>query len=516
MNNKETFNAVCRNDFYAFMQKAFTVIDGSQDFKGNWHLELISDKLEQCRKGKIKKLIINIPPRNLKSHCASVCFPAYLLGHEPNAKIVCISYAQDLANKLSRKTRKLMESSFYKNIFQTRLAGKNTENEFETTKNGSRYATSIDGTLTGDGGSYIIIDDPIKADEATSEIKRRNVNEWYNNTLVSRLNNKIDGVIILIMQRLHVDDLTGHLLKQDGWELLSLPAIAENDETFILSDGRVVGRQSGNALNPKLEPLEILEQQRKNMSDYNFSAQYQQKPIPEKGNIIDFELFKFYTTSFINGEVFQSWDVAAKTGDDNDYSTCITAKAKGEECYIIDVFRGKYTLPDLEEEIIKLKQKFQASNVIIEESPISQQLIQALEKQGHRLIKHRPQYDKITRANNISFPLKAGKIMLPENANWLNDFKTEIVSFPKGRHDDQVDAFTQLMEVIFDNNISYAKKHGMLTPYDAPLAIFKNEQQKEAFLDQCQRETGARSIPYGVMQMLSKPYAYQSKIKITL
>ena len=263
MNNKETFNALCRNDFYAFMQKSFNEINNSQEFISNWHLELIADKLKQCKDGIIKRLIINLPPRNLKSHCVSICFPAYILGHNPNARIVCVSYSQDLANLLSRNTRKLMDTNFYKEIFQTRLSkDKQTESEFETTKNGFRYATSVNSTLTGIGGNYIIIDDPIKSDDASSATIRKNVNEWYNNTLSSRLDNKQEGVIILVMQRLHLDDLTGHLLKQDGWEVLSLPAVAEKDETFILSDGAIVGRKAKSALNPKLEPIEFLEQQK--------------------------------------------------------------------------------------------------------------------------------------------------------------------------------------------------------------------------------------------------------------
>lgn len=326
MNNKGILYTACRNDLYAFMQKSFYEIDGSQEFKGNWHLELICDKLQQCLDGKIKRLIINLPPRNLKSHIASITFPAYILGHSPSERIICVSYAQTLANDLSRKTRQLMETDFYKQVFKTRLGDKNTENMFETTSNGYRFATSVEGALTGFGGNWIILDDPIKADDALSEVKRNNVNNWYDNTLISRLNDKVNGVIIVVMQRLHIDDLTGHLLKQNGWDLLSLPAIGEKDEKFRLSNGNLVGRKSGEALNPELEPLEILDNQRKLMSNYNFSAQYQQNPIPAKGNVINFDDLRFFDSLPNTGIVFQSWDIALKDGKDNDYSVCITAK----------------------------------------------------------------------------------------------------------------------------------------------------------------------------------------------
>lgn len=177
MNKHTMLNNICKNDFYAFMQKSFHEIDNSQPLMKNWHLELICDKLQQCINGTIKRLIINIPPRNLKSHCASICLPAFILGHNPKARIICVSYAQTLAESLSRKTRQLMESAFYKKTFtKTHLGDKNTENFFETTQNGFRYATSIDGSLTGIGGNFIIIDDPIKADDALSDTVRTRVN----------------------------------------------------------------------------------------------------------------------------------------------------------------------------------------------------------------------------------------------------------------------------------------------------------------------------------------------------
>ena len=230
MKDREALYSILRNDLYAFMQKAFYEIDNSQPFKGNWHLELICDTLQQCLDGKNKRLIINIPPRNLKSHIVSISFPAYILGHLPSERVVCVSYSQALANDLSRKTRQLMETEFYNQVFRTKLGSKNTENMFETNCNGYRFSTSTEGALTGFGGNWLILDDPIKADDAQSDVKRNNVNNWYDNTLISRLNDKVNGVIIVVMQRLHIDDLTGHLLKQDGWDLLSLPAIAEHDE----------------------------------------------------------------------------------------------------------------------------------------------------------------------------------------------------------------------------------------------------------------------------------------------
>lgn len=482
MKDKEVLYAACRNDLYAFMQKAFHEIDASQEFKGNWHLELICDKLQQCLDGKIKRLIINIPPRNLKSHIVSISFPAYILGHLPSERIVCVSYAQTLANDLSRKTRQLMETEFYKQVFKTRLGDKNTENLFETTCNGYRFATSTEGALTGFGGNWIILDDPIKADDALSEVKRNNVNNWYDNTLISRLNDKVNGVIIVVMQRLHIDDLTGHLLKQSGWDLLSLPAIADNDECFTLSNGKVVGRQAGEALNPDLEPLEVLKNQQKSMSNYNFSAQYQQNPIPAKGNVINFDDFGFFDSSPFGAETFQSWDIALKDGKDNDYSVCITAKYKDNILYIENIQRFKFDMLTLANKMQELYQIFTCNHLIVEESSISTHLLQYIQSQSNLYpIKYKPQCDKVTRANNASLFISSGRVLLRRNAAWLDDFKSEINAFPNGKHDDQVDSLTQLIGVINNgqlccnlNTIANAiKKHNQKDNNMSKVAVCK-------------------------------------------
>ena len=156
-----------------------------------------------------------------------------MLGVNPKLRILCVSYGKELANELSRKTKVLMESEFYKDLFGTRLGDKNTEDFFETTAGGYRYSTSIGGVLTGIGADIIIIDDPIKAEDALSQIKRDKVNKWYSNTLVTRLNNKKSGSIILVMQRLHVDDLSAYMLANEDCTHINLPAIATEDQEFI-------------------------------------------------------------------------------------------------------------------------------------------------------------------------------------------------------------------------------------------------------------------------------------------
>src|SRR5208337_2945525 len=220
----------------------------------SWHHEFIAAKLAAVRAGRVRRLIISVPPRHLKSHLASVAFPAWCLGHDPSLQILCVSYAQDLADKLARDCRRIVASDWYRWLFPTRLSPqRQAVAEFETTAQGSRVATSVGGVLTGRGADLIIIDDPLKPEEALSQTQRRTANEWFDHTLYSRLNDKLEGAIVLIMHRLHEDDLTGHVLAQEPWEVVRLPAIAEEDEIEIVDTvwgPRPLTRRQGEALHP--------------------------------------------------------------------------------------------------------------------------------------------------------------------------------------------------------------------------------------------------------------------------
>jgi hypothetical protein len=217
---------ISRHDLYTFMHGAFRELNPQIPFLRNWHIELIAEKLEDCSRGKNKRLIINVPPRSLKSHAATIAFPAYVLGHNPSAQIICASYGQGLSDKDSIDCRTLTTSAWYKELFPTRLSPqKQSVQEFHTTQGGSRLATSVGGVLTGRGADFIIIDDPLKPDEALSETQRSAVNEWFDHTLYSRLNDKRTGCIVIVMQRLHEDDLVGHVLEQEAGTMYACPPL---------------------------------------------------------------------------------------------------------------------------------------------------------------------------------------------------------------------------------------------------------------------------------------------------
>src|SRR5690242_10740982 len=225
------YEVLLRHHFAAFRARCFQDLNPQAELAMNWHIEVIAAKLTAVQEGKIRRLIINLPPRHLKSLMASIAFPAWCLGHDPSAQILCVSYAQDLADKLARDCRSIMMSPWYRRIFPTRLAPhRQAVQEFITTRQGYRLATSTGGVLTGRGADIILIDDPLKPEEALSDAQRQAANDWYDHTLYSRLNDKRHGAIVIIMQRLHEGDLVGHVLGQEDWEVLSFPAIAEADE----------------------------------------------------------------------------------------------------------------------------------------------------------------------------------------------------------------------------------------------------------------------------------------------
>jgi len=327
--SEQEYQALLRNEFYPFVERSFCELNAQTKFLSNWHVEKIAQELEECRLGRTKRLIINVPPRSLKSHCASVAFPAWLLGHNPSLQIISVCYGQDLANTLASQCRTLMASAWYRNLFPTRLATKKQSiNDFYTMQNGVRMATSVGGVLTGRGADFLIIDDPLKPEEAVSESQRRAVNDWYDHTLITRLHNKRDGCIIIIMQRLHEDDLVGHVREIGDWKVLRFPAIAEEDETHViraLGKARTITRKAGEALHPDREPIEVLNALRELQGEYNFAGQYQQAPAPLGGGMVKREWLRTYTPATLPDKfelVFQSWDSANKSTELSDYSVC--------------------------------------------------------------------------------------------------------------------------------------------------------------------------------------------------
>ena len=325
--------------------------------------------------------------------------------------------------------------------------------EFETTAQGCRLATSVGGVLTGRGADIIIIDDPLKPEEALSQAQRQAANEWFDHTLYSRLNDKRKGAIILIMHRLHEDDLVGHVLAQEPWEVARFPAIAEDDETHIIEarlESRCVTRQRGEALHPEREPQEMLEQIRRTLGEYNFAGQYQQAPSPQGGGMVKAAWFRRYAPNERPEEfdrVVQSWDTANKASELSDFSVCTSWGIKGKDLYLLHVLRRRMEYPELKRAVCEQCEAFGASVVLIEDKASGTQLIQELVAEGlHPVTRYQPQADKIMRMHAQTAMIENGFVHLPKEAAWLPEYLHELTVFPKRKHDDQVDSTAQMLD----------------------------------------------------------------------
>ena len=441
-------NAACRKDFVSFVRKAFHVLAPSATFQMNWHICAIAHALEQVRLGEIKRLIISVPPRSLKSLMCSVAFPAFVLGHDPSKRLIVVSYGADLAIKHGNDFRAVVNSGEYRAIFPAMRIStmKNTQTEVVTTQNGFRLANSVDGALTGRGGDIIIIDDPIAALAALSQKSREHVGDWYFNTLLSRLDDKQNGAIVLVMQRLHEDDLAGVLLRgSDEWTVLSLPAIAEQDEQIPIGNGQVHVRHAGDVLHPAREPRDVLESLRVQLGPETFAAQYQQQPVPPGGAMIKRAWVRRYYQLPTSGQIIQSWDVANKQGEENDYSVCTTWLIDEKKYYLIDVLRGRFDFPTLRRRVSEQAKLHEASCILIEDAGFGTALIQEFNTAYFSVIAVTPAYAKKIRMEIQSAKFANGQVLFPKEAPWLRDLEAELFAFPRGRHDDQVDSISQAL-----------------------------------------------------------------------
>jgi hypothetical protein len=273
-------NDACRLDFVSFIEAVFNLLAPGRPFLMNWHIRTLAYHLEQVRLGRIKRLIINLPPRFLKSLISSIAFPAFVLGHDPTKRLLVISYGLELAAKFAHDSHILMSSGLYKGTFPGTRIARNAASEIVTTRGGHRFGTSLDGSVTGRGGDIIIIDDPLKLSDAESDSKREHVNDTYRNTIQSRLDDTENGAIVIVMQRLHMDDLCGTVLRHsDGWTVLQLPLIAERDEQIQIGENSYHLRRAGELLHPEYCSQRAVDERRSQLDEKIFAAQYQQDPL---------------------------------------------------------------------------------------------------------------------------------------------------------------------------------------------------------------------------------------------
>lgn len=418
--------------------------------EGKWipyeHLLLLNRKLVDVAAGRIKRLMVLMPPRHGKSELVSKYFPAWYLGTFPDRRIILASYEADFAASWGRKARNLLEE-FGPSLFGVKVSSDSSAaNRWDIEgHSGGMTTAGVRGPITGKGANVAIIDDPVKNDqEAMSQTYREAAWDWYRATFSTRIQQ--DGAIILVMTRWHEDDLAGRLLKaqQEGgekWEVVSLPAIAEEDD--------LLGRQPGEPLCPELFSKEALESIKKRLGTYWWNALYQQRPSPPEGGVLKRSWWKFYKKAPEKfDEVIQSWDMSFKETSSGSYVVGQVWGRIGADKYLLDQIRDRMDFPTTIQAVKTLTAKWpQAKAKLVEDKANGPAVIATLKKEIPGLIAVQPEGSKEARAHAVAPDIEAGNVYLPDPsiAPWIHDFIEECSAFPTGAHDDQVDAMTQAL-----------------------------------------------------------------------
>lgn len=446
--DRRLYEALLREDLRVFVERAFATLEPGTAYEDNWHIGHLCWQLQRVARGEVRRLIINVPPRSMKSIVVSVAFTSWLMGRDPTRRIICTSYADDLARKLSVDTLSVMREPWYGSLFPSLVLSSRKMTELRTTQHGYRYAAGMGGSILGRGADLIIVDDPIKPVDARSKAERRRVNEAFDNTLYTRLNDKRTGAIVIIMQRLHQDDLVGHVLARDDWEHVVIPAIAPERMTYRIGDasGQVYHRTAGEILSAR-EPLEQLETLRRVQGSLTFSAQYQQAPVPPDGNVLRREWIKHFRQRPESFDyTIASWDTASTLSETSDYSVGTIWGAKGLDFYLLDLIRGRFEVPDLRRRIIDLAARWSVDQIVIEDTELGRTICQDLRRAGeYQAVLQRSRHDKEARFLAQTSRFESGQVHVPEDVPWLADWMEEVLAFPNSSHDDQVDSTSQAL-----------------------------------------------------------------------
>lgn len=456
MDGQRIFNALMRQSLSAFTQKAFNTVSPSDKYLHNWHIDAMSEALMACYHREIKRLVINIPPRYMKSISGTVAFPCWGIGRDPALQFMCVSYSERLSNKHSVDSRLIINQPWYRAAFPEVIlaSDQNEKHKFQTTRRGHRIATSMQGVATGEGCNFLIVDDPHNVKKALSDAMRESDIGSFDQTFTSRLNDKKRDVIIIIMQRLHEADLAGHVLKQGGYEHLCLPAECEK-RTIIQIGNFKKTREVGEYLHPDREGKKEIEQRKRELGSYGYSGQYQQSPTPVGGGMVKRQWIpRFQHRMERYTRIIHSWDTSYKPQEINDPSV-LTVWGEHDRGYdLLYVYRDRIDYPTLKRQAKNFIGAWKPDAVLIEDKASGQSLIQELREDREvrtAIVAIEPEGDKLTRLATEAAKFEAGMVRIPEQADWLPDYENEIFKFPVAATKDQVDSTSQFLRWAGEN-----------------------------------------------------------------
>lgn len=448
VNPHKILRELLRTEFLAFAERCFQHLEPGKRFEISNHMVAIAYALRRVLEGKTKRLIISMPPRMLKSHLVSIAFPAFAMARNPGIRIVTASHTADLAQTFNMRSRAIVQSDWYKEMAPKVRLSRSTQTEIETTSGGSRLSIGVDGALLGRGGDIIIIDDAMASDGGVSEADRKKVWDWFTGVVGSRLDHPKEGAIIVVAQRLHVDDLTGKLLAAGGWEHLCLPAIAWEDQAIPLSETKTWKRRSGEFLMPTRLGKTELDGLRK-MQEHRFEAQYQQRPAPPAGFLFKLQKFRRYSRELLpRGQlegVFLSVDSALSSKAGSDFTAITVWGIREHNVYLRHVERGRWTFREQMLRITTLSKHFEADMTIVENHASGPMLHDELKLTGFPVIGYSQRHDKSARAELADDKIHRGIVHIDETMKDYAAFTGELAAFPHGKNDDWVDSMTMFL-----------------------------------------------------------------------
>jgi len=438
--------------FRQFARLAWHVVEPATPFTGNWHFDAVADHLQAVSRNQIRRLLICIPPRHGKSTLVSILWPTWDWLRNPERRFLFTSYSAELAERHSVACRRVIESKWYQqrwgNCFQL-TEDQNEKARYENNKSGCRLAIGVGGAATGEGGDIIVVDDPHNVRYAESDTLRQTTVDWWNRAMSTRNNDPRTGARVIVMQRVHENDLAGHMLRQGGYETLILPTEYEGSAHVTAIGWRDPRSQTGELLwKERFGPAEV-EEQKRDLGSYAAAAQLQQRPAPAEGGILKRHWWKLLgemPRKF--DEIIQSWDCAFKETSSSDYVVGQVWGRIGADKYLVDLVRRRMDCPTTIQEIVRLSEKYpKAQRKLIEDKANGPAVISMLKHQLTGLIPVNPEGGKEARAHAVSPQIEAGNIYLldPQVAPWVGSFIDECAAFPQGANDDQVDAMTQAL-----------------------------------------------------------------------
>lgn len=436
---------------YDFVRCGWPVVEPTVPFVPNWHIEAICTHLEAVEQGAIRNLLINVPPGCSKSLVVSVFWPAWVWLRRPQSRWFCVSYGQELSTRDSIRCRSLISSVWYRRRWSDRFRLARDQNQklkFENDKRGWRLATSVGGRGTGEHPDFIVVDDPHSVAQADSARHRQAAIDWWRGTVSSRGNMR--GVRrVVIMQRLHEDDLSGHILESGGWDHICLPMEYEPDRmpptTLGWTDPR---RQPSELLWPHGMPADVVQRLKQEMGVARAAGQLQQRPAPVGGTVFQRDWFE--TVDALPAQVDRAvryWDKAATEGD-GDYSAGVLMAEHRGLFYVVDVVRGRWSAHGRNRVIEQTAEADAAAmagklTIWLEQEPGSggkeSAQISVQQLRGFHVRIERATGGKLIRAQPLAAQCEAGNVKLLRGA-WNREFLDELCVFPHGSHDDQVDA----------------------------------------------------------------------------